>query len=154
MLSGTWHGIANLELVLTVNVRDSKSLGVGKSISPVDFGFLTWPCPYLLYLGEGSIARVAENSVVNRTFCKMDLESLVMHSIWLYFKASQQDAWLWFVERSRAGTTSPEMCDAPCDDTWPKSCPSLSDTSASPKFVSETRQSCISGSGSGVGLRI
>lgn len=33
----------------------------------------------------------------------MDLQSLVMHSVWLYFKASQQDARLWFLERSRAG---------------------------------------------------
>lgn len=44
-----------------------------------------------------------ENSVVNRTFCEMDLQPDTVHDKILYFKASQHDVRLWFLERSRAG---------------------------------------------------
>lgn len=41
-----------------------------------------------------------------------------------HFTASQQDAWLWFVQGSRAGATI-SGADAPFEDSWPKSCPAL-----------------------------
>lgn len=77
---------------------------------------------------------MAENSVV---ICKMDLESLVMPSI-SQLSSRMHGCGLW--RGAEQGPPSPELCDAPCEDPWPKSCPALGDTSASHKFVSETRQ--------------
>lgn len=94
---------------------------------------------------------MAENSVVTWTFCKMDLGSLVMHSI-SKLPSRMHGCGLW--RGAVQGPPSLELCDAPCEDTWPKSCPSLGDTPASHKFVSETRQSCILGDGCGVGPEV
>lgn len=74
---------------------------------------------------------MAENIVINRTFCKTDLENLVMHGI-LMLSSRMHGCGLW--RGAEQGPPSPGLCDAPCEDTWSKSCPSLEDTSASHKI--------------------
>lgn len=63
---------------------------------------------------QGSIA---ENSVINRTFCKIHLGSLVMHSI-SKLPSRKRGCGLW--RGAEQGPPPPELCDAPCEDTWPR----------------------------------
>jgi len=95
---------------------------------------------------------VAESSKVNRTFCKMDLQSLVMHGVWLYFKASQQDVRLWFLERGRAGSAVSGAVRCRLWAYLAKELHFSGGVPASRRPMLEMSESCISGGESGVGL--